>query len=109
PVKLTQLESDVQHDYHVPANWKLIIKNNNECLHYPTIHPELSRLLPYQSGANDLHEGEQLGGFMQITDGNESATLDGRACGVPIGDLRAEDRRRAFSYTLFSSLIATVT
>jgi Rieske 2Fe-2S family protein len=39
-------------DYEVKANWKLIFQNYSECLHCPTIHPELSRLMLYTSGAN---------------------------------------------------------
>ena len=43
--------------YDVRANWKLVFQNYSECLHCPMIHPELSTVLPYQSGANDLVEG----------------------------------------------------
>src|SRR5260370_24110079 len=57
----------VRHiEYDVKANWKLILQNYNECLHCPTIHPELSTKLPYTSGANDLVEGPFLGGYMEI-------------------------------------------
>jgi len=105
---LGQLAVVERREYDVGANWKLILQNYNECLHCPTIHPELSRVLPYQSGANDLHAGEQLGGYMQITEGNDSATVDGRACGVPIGDLSADDRRRAFYYTFFPNMMLSV-
>jgi len=105
---LSRLVTVERREYDVHANWKLILQNYNECLHCPTIHPELSRVLPYQSGANDLHAGEQLGGYMQITEGNESATMDGRACGVPIGELSADDRRRAFYYTFFPNMMLSV-
>src|SRR5205085_3016236 len=88
--------------------WKLILQNYNECLHCPTIHPELSKVLPYQSGANDLHEGEQLGGFMELTPGNVSATMDGQACGVPIGTLSEDDKRKAFYYTFFPNMMLSV-
>jgi Rieske 2Fe-2S family protein len=99
----------VEHrEYDVRANWKLILQNYNECLHCPTIHPQLSRVLPYQSGANDLHEGEQLGGYMEITAPNESATIDGLACGVPIGDLPPDDRTRAYYYTFFPNMMLSV-
>ena len=105
---LGQLVSVEQREYDVAANWKLIMQNYNECLHCPTIHPELSRVLPYLSGANDLHAGEQLGGYMEITEGNASATMDGRACGVPIGELGDDDRRRAFYYTFFPNMMLSV-
>ena len=44
------------------------------------IHPELTAVLPYQSGANDLTEGAFLGGYMEIMAQHESATMSGRAC-----------------------------
>ena len=94
--------------YEVAANWKLILQNYNECLHCPTIHPELSRVLPYQSGANDLFDGEILGGYMEILPPNESATADGRSCGLPIGELAKEDLRRAYYYTLFPNMMLSI-
>ena len=94
--------------YDVQANWKLILQNYSECLHCPTIHPELSTKLPYTSGANDLVEGPFLGGYMQIKEPNESATMSGRSCGLPLGELSADDRHRAFYYTLFPTMMLSV-
>src|ERR1051326_6241750 len=85
--------------YDVRANWKLVFQNYSECLHCPVIHPELSNVLPYQSGANDLIEGPFLGGYMEIMAPNESATMSGRACGRLVSaSLGADDRRRAYYY-----------
>ncbi len=95
-------------EYDVRANWKLVLQNYNECLHCPTIHPELSTKLPYTSGANDLIEGPFLGGYMEIKAPNESATLTGRACGLPLGDLPDADRRRAFYYALFPTMMLSL-
>lgn len=95
--------------YDVHANWKLVFQNYSECLHCPMIHPELSTVLPYQSGANDLVEGPFLGGFMEITAPNESATSSGRACGRPVSDeLSPDDRHRAFYYTLMPNLMLSI-
>ena len=95
--------------YDVKSNWKLVFQNYSECLHCPMIHPQLVTVLPYQSGANDLIEGPFLGGYMEITAGNESATMSGRACGRVVCDsLTAEDRRRAFYYTLMPNLLLSV-
>ena len=99
----------VRHiEYDVKANWKLILQNYNECLHCPTIHPELSTKLPYTSGANDLVEGPFLGGYMEIKAPNESATLTGRACALPLGKLPTEDQRRAFYYALFPTMMLSL-
>ena len=95
--------------YEVAANWKLVFQNYSECLHCPTIHPELSVVLPYNSGANDLVEGRFLGGYMEITAPNESATLSGRACGRLVSDgLDAGDRRRAFYYSLMPNMLLSI-
>jgi Rieske 2Fe-2S family protein len=96
-------------EYEVAANWKLVFQNYSECLHCPMIHPELSTVLPYQSGANDLTEGPFLGGYMEITEGNQSATMTGRACGRVVNEaLDANDRRRAYYYSLMPNLLLSI-
>ncbi len=95
-------------EYDVRANWKLVMQNYSECLHCPTIHPELSTKLPYTSGANDLVEGPFLGGYMEIKAPNQSATMSGNTCGLLLGDLPPDDRRRAFYYTLFPTLMLSL-
>ncbi len=95
--------------YDVHANWKLVFQNYSECLHCPTIHPKLATVLPYTSGANDLTEGPFLGGYMEIRPPNVSATMSGRACGRLVsGDLPADDRTRAFYYTLMPNLLLSM-
>ncbi len=87
--------------YEVQANWKLVFQNYSECLHCPMIHPELSLVLPYQSGANDLIDGPFLGGYMEIGAPHESATTqrpgvrttrDPRTARRPIGAGRSTTR-----------------
>jgi phenylpropionate dioxygenase-like ring-hydroxylating dioxygenase large terminal subunit len=95
-------------EYDVRANWKLILQNYSECLHCPTIHPELSDKLPYTSGANDLVEGPFLGGYMEIKAPHASATISGRACALPLGELSAEDAHRAFYYTIFPTMMLSL-
>ncbi|HJU69210.1 MAG TPA: aromatic ring-hydroxylating dioxygenase subunit alpha [Gemmatimonadaceae bacterium] len=95
-------------EYTVKSNWKLVLQNYNECLHCPTIHPQLSRVLPYTSGANDLTTGPFLGGFMEIAPPHVSATMSGRSCGLPIGELPDEDQRRAYYYSLFPSMMLSI-
>lgn len=105
---LGALRSVRRIDYDVKANWKLVMQNYSECLHCPTIHPELSTKLPYTSGANDLTEGPFLGGYMEIKAQYESATTSGRACGLPLGSLSTDDMRRAYYYTLFPSMMLSI-
>jgi Rieske 2Fe-2S family protein len=97
----------VQYDVH--ANWKLVFQNYSECLHCPMIHPELSQVLPYQSGSNDLVEGRFLGGSMEIMAPNLSATISGRACGHLVGpNVIDGDKRFAFYYTLMPNLLLSL-
>jgi glycine betaine catabolism A len=106
--QLDRLLSVRRIEYQVRANWKLILQNYSECLHCPTIHPELSTKLPYTSGANDMTEGPFLGGYMEIMPPNESATMSGRACGLPLAELSGGDRNRAWYYTLFPTMMLSV-
>lgn len=95
-------------EYDVKANWKLVLQNYNECLHCPTIHPMLAKVLPYTSGANDLTEGPFLGGYMEIAQPNESATVSGRVCGPLVGDLSGDDLHRAYYYSLFPNMMLSM-
>ena len=95
--------------YEVAANWKLVFQNYSECLHCPMIHPELTAVLPYQSGANDLTEGPFLGGYMEIMPQHESATMSGRACARLLDPaMPDEDRRRAFYYSVMPNLLLSI-
>ena len=105
---LARLKVGRQARYEVRSNWKLVFQNYSECLHCPTIHPELSCLMPYQSGANDLTEGPFLGGFMEITAGNDSVTASGKRCGRLVADLSESDQRRAYYYTLMPNLMLSL-
>jgi Rieske 2Fe-2S family protein len=68
----------------------------------------LSKVLPYTSGANDFTEGPFLGGYMEISQPNESATVDGRACGPLLGDLSGEDLHRAYYYSLVPNMMLSL-
>lgn len=105
---LDRLVPIARKEYEVKANWKLIMQNYNECLHCPTIHPELNQLLPYTSGANDLHDGAFLGGYMDITATNDSVTVTGRRCGLYLGDLSTEDTRRAYYYSFWPNMMLSL-
>jgi Rieske 2Fe-2S family protein len=106
---LPKLQVGHQVVYDVGANWKLVFQNYSECLHCPTIHPKLATVLPYQSGANDLTEGPFLGGYMEIRPPNESATMSGRSCGHLVSaDIPADDRRRAYYYSLLPNLLLSL-
>lgn len=105
---LASLRIGKRIEYDVNSNWKLVFQNYSECLHCPVIHPELSSLMPYTSGANDLTEGQVLGGYMIISEPNKSMTMTGRTCGLRLGDLPDEDHQRAYYYTIFPNLMLSI-
>jgi phenylpropionate dioxygenase-like ring-hydroxylating dioxygenase large terminal subunit len=107
--RLGELRPFRRIEYDVRANWKLFFQNFSECYHCPRIHPELTRLSHYRSGANDLTEGPILGGYMTIDPPGESLTLSGRAaCPQPVGALAGDDRRRVYYYSVFPNLFLTL-
>ena len=104
---LPKLRSARRIEYEVNANWKLIFENYSECYHCPLVHPALSKLTPYDSAENDLCEGPFLGGFMPIT-GGSSLTVSGKSCALPVGDIKAEDHRRVFYYSIFPNMLLSL-
>ena len=89
---LPALRSAKRVEYDVRGNWKLIFENYSECYHCLGVHPELSKISPYDSAENDLTEGPFLGGFMRIAKG-KSLTMSGNACALGIADSpHAHDR-----------------
>ncbi|MEO8296128.1 MAG: aromatic ring-hydroxylating dioxygenase subunit alpha [Gemmatimonadota bacterium] len=105
---LPSLKVGKRIEYDVNSNWKLVFQNYSECLHCPVIHPELSSLMPYTSGANDLIEGNVLGGYMIISEPNKSMTMTGRSCGLRLGNMPEEDYQRAYYYTIFPNLMLSI-
>jgi Rieske 2Fe-2S family protein len=94
-------------EYDVRANWKLMFQNYSECYHCLGVHPELSRISPYDSAENDLTEGPFLGGFMRINK-DKSLTMSGNACALPVGDFGDEDFRFVFYYSIFPNMLVSL-
>jgi Rieske 2Fe-2S family protein len=104
---LAKLRSAKRIEYDVRANWKLMFENYSECYHCPGVHPMLSKVSPYDSAENDLCEGPFLGGFMSITKG-VGLTMSGKACALPVGDIRGEDHARVFYYSIFPNMLLSL-
>ena len=104
---LPNLRSAKRIVYDVRANWKLVFENYSECYHCPLVHPALSKISPYDSAENDLIEGPFLGGFMPITRGR-SLTMSGKACALPVGEIKGEDHHRVFYYSIFPNLLLSM-
>lgn len=105
PWRMAELQRVARKTYAVRANWKLIIQNYSECLHCPIAHPLLQRHSHYLSGENEPPQPTYLGGRMDLRDGVETLSLDGKSGRPPLPGLSAEDRRRVYYYALLPNLL----
>ena len=102
----------VGHSYRktMNCNWKIFWENFNECLHCPSVHPELSKLVPIYSRAfmepKDDPEWEQhqsntdpkfAGG---LREGAKTWTFDGQPVGKPFAGLTQQERDTAYHYVV---------
>ncbi len=75
---LGELRVGVRTSTDVEANWKILVENYNECLHCPTVHPELSAVVPTYGRGEVIEDGRDDGG-VAIAGGGTSFTFDGRS------------------------------
>jgi Rieske 2Fe-2S family protein len=89
--------------YEVEANWKIIIDNYNECLHCPSVHPELVSIVPiYRKG--EVIEKEGWVGNTLI-EGGTSFTFDGHSKLPPLPGIDDIDRHAYYGFALFPTLL----
>jgi Rieske 2Fe-2S family protein len=96
------------HDYDVAANWKVIIENYQECYHCSMIHPELCRVSPPRSGENLDREGDWVGGWMELREGAETMSLDGRSAGTPMARLSEEAQHTVMYVAVLPNLLVSL-
>ena len=93
--------------YEVEANWKILGENYNECLHCPTIHPELVQAIPlYRRG--EVWDGETPDGGNLMRDGATSFTLTGGSALPPFPGLREHDYRMYYGTFQFPNLLVNL-
>ena len=89
--------------YEVAANWKIIVENFNECLHCPTVHPELVQIVPiYRKG-----EVEERDGWWgnSLAEGAGSFTTTG-ASGLPaLPGIDATDAHTYYGFHVFPNVL----
>jgi len=91
----------------IKSNWKIFWENYNECLHCPTVHPQLSQLVPiYGRGLLEERDDPQWSAHLEDSDpkfkgglrsGATTWSLDGKA-GIPFPGLSEEDRKAGHIY-----------
>ena len=91
----------------VAANWKILIDNYNECLHCPTVHPELVAVVPtYRSGAP--FDASRSDGGVALADGGNSFTASGRSS-LPVTDGLKTAGDSLFGCTVYPNMFIDVT
>jgi Rieske 2Fe-2S family protein len=105
PYAPERLTLAARHTYDVRANWKVLAENYHECYHCPLIHPELCAVSPPTSGDNYDLPGAWVGGSMDLREGMETMSLDGRSHGRFID---GADRRRVRYLGLLPDLLISL-
>jgi glycine betaine catabolism A len=103
--RIGRLKVAATHEYVVHADWKLIVENYLECYHCPSIHPELCRVSPPDSGHALEQTGLWLGGPMDLRGGADTMSLDGASPIPRLTALTDEQARQVFYFALFPNLL----
>ena len=98
-----------RRDYEVAANWKILAENYHECYHCSSIHPELCEISPPTSGGNNMEpEGAWIGGPMDLYEGVETMSLDGRSHAPDLPHLAEGQERTVYYFQLFPNLLISL-
>jgi Rieske 2Fe-2S family protein len=94
--------------YDVPANWKLIVLNYNECLHCPVLHPTLNSLTNYLGADNETPHSTYVGGAMGFKDGAETMSLDGKRRRDYLPCLTDAQRQEVRYYAIYPNFLLSL-
>lgn len=108
PYAAGSLVTPVSHAYDVAANWKVVVENYQECYHCSNIHPELCRVSPPDSGENLERDGDWVGGWMDLREGVETMSLDGRSGGVAMASLSEQELRTVMYVAVLPNLLISL-
>lgn len=90
--------------YEVRANWKILHDNYNECLHCPSVHPELAKIVPiYRRG--QVRDDERDDGGVALGEGMNAFTETGRTALPELPGLSETDRSSYYGYSTFPNVL----
>jgi Rieske 2Fe-2S family protein len=98
-----ELQVGARRTYDVAANWKIVVENYHECLHCPSVHPELVKIVPLYRTGEVEEEGQTLGNTMGH--GLTSFTSSGLSSLPPLPGLTDEDVATFYGVYVFPNLI----
>lgn len=95
--------------YDIAADWKIVVENFQESLHFPTVHPALEALTPSARAETWMPETRSafLGGIMSLVPEAETVSLEGRRNGRP-WLVPEEDRRLVHDAMGFPNLLTSL-
>ena len=103
---LELLRLGAHNTYEVEANWKIVVDNYNECLHCPSVHPELSALVPVFKRAEVEEDPDSWA--VSLVEGATSFTRTGRSDLPPLPGVTGEDLNRFYGCYLFPNLMLNI-
>ncbi|MFB3737495.1 MAG: aromatic ring-hydroxylating dioxygenase subunit alpha [Candidatus Velamenicoccus archaeovorus] len=101
---MEDLRVGVRIVYEVEANWKIVVENYNECLHCPSIHPELVQVVPlFRFG--EVWDEETRDDGNRMVEGATSFTMTGRSDLPKLPGLAPEDYQMYYGSYEFPNLM----
>ncbi len=92
----------------VAANWKIIVENYNECLHCPTVHPELVAIVPaFRRG--EVFERDRDDDGVWIENGGSGYTANGRSSIPLMPGLHERDAGSMYGVSVFPNMFIDMT
>ncbi|MEX2421923.1 MAG: aromatic ring-hydroxylating dioxygenase subunit alpha, partial [Actinomycetota bacterium] len=89
--------------YEVDANWKILLENYNECLHCPSVHPELIQAIPIYKQGTVEQRADWVGN--SLAQGNTTLTASGTSNRPPLPGLTDEDIHTYYGFLVFPNLM----
>lgn len=96
------------HEYVVEANWKVVVENYQECYHCSSIHPELCKVSPPESGDNIDPQGDWMGGDMDLRDFAATMSMDGHSDGIVMAKLDEREQRTVMYLALLPNMLLSL-
>jgi Rieske 2Fe-2S family protein len=102
--RMDELRVGVRIVYEVAANWKIVVENYNECLHCPTVHPELVKVIPlFRFGEVWDEVTRDDGNWMR--EGATSFSMSGSSELPTLPGLEPDDHRMYYGAYQFPNLL----
>jgi glycine betaine catabolism A len=102
--KMEELRIGHRIVYEVKANWKIVVENYNECLHCPSVHPELVQVVPLFRFGEVWDEAQPDDGNVMV-EGATSFTQTGTSKLPKLPGLNPEDYSMYYGSYEFPNLM----